>query len=108
MANTLWSYATLGHDPGAPLLDAIAAHICDRMHVFRPQASSNSLWVCSRLLLRSLQLPHTPYSNLSCPKAAQFSAALGSRPTARVTGVMRHGAALSDVVPTWHAARWQE
>jgi hypothetical protein len=48
VANTLWSYATLGHDPGAQLLDAIAAHMCDRMHVFRPQAISNSLWVRRR------------------------------------------------------------
>ncbi len=45
VANTLWSYATLGHDPGPALLDAVAAHISARMHVFRPQASSNSLWV---------------------------------------------------------------
>lgn len=45
VANTLWSYATLAHDPGSQLLDAIAAHMCDRMHVFRPQAISNSLWV---------------------------------------------------------------
>ena len=50
MANTLWSYATLGHDPGAQLLDAIAAHMCDRMHVFRPQAISNSLWVRRRCI----------------------------------------------------------
>lgn len=48
VANTLWSYATLGHDPGSQLLDAIAAHMCDRMHVFRPQAISNSLWVRRR------------------------------------------------------------
>jgi hypothetical protein len=50
VANTLWSYATLGHDPGSQLLDAIAAHMCDRMHVFRPQAISNSLWVRRRCL----------------------------------------------------------
>jgi len=73
VANTLWSYATLGHDPGAQLLDAIAAHMCDRMHVFRPQAISNSLWVraCAacRRLLRCLR----PAAHASDAPALQLS-----------------------------------
>jgi hypothetical protein len=61
VANTLWSYATLGHDPGAQLLDAIAAHMCDRMHVFRPQAISNSLWVRQGMFLLMLQPQPQPW-----------------------------------------------
>lgn len=45
VANTLWAYATLGHDPRPPLLDAMAAHVSERIHICRPQAVSNSLWV---------------------------------------------------------------
>ena len=37
IANTLWAFATLGHDPGAVLLDAAAAQMVDNIAHFRPQ-----------------------------------------------------------------------
>ena len=48
IANTLWSYATLGHHPGGSLLDAIAAQMVERIQHFRPQVLVSA---CSRLSL---------------------------------------------------------
>lgn len=42
IANTLWSYATLGHDPGSSLLDAIAAQMVERIQHFRPQVGRSA------------------------------------------------------------------
>lgn len=49
VANTLWSYATLSHDPGNALLDAMAIQMVERIQQFRPQAISNSLWAYAKL-----------------------------------------------------------
>jgi FAST kinase-like protein, subdomain 1 len=49
IANTLWSYASLGHDPGNALLDAMAIQMVERIQQFRPQAISNSLWAYAKL-----------------------------------------------------------
>ena len=49
MDKTLWSYATLGHDPQNLLLDAMAGQMAERIHHFRPQAVSNSLWAYAKL-----------------------------------------------------------
>lgn len=43
VANTLWSYATLGHDPNNLLLDAMAGQMAQNILHFRPQVSSCSL-----------------------------------------------------------------
>lgn len=42
VANTLWSYATLGHDPGQSLRDAMAVQMVARIQQFRPQAIPSS------------------------------------------------------------------
>ena len=39
----------LEHHPGAPLLDAAAAHILRRLEHFGPADTSNSLWAYARL-----------------------------------------------------------
>ncbi|KAL3149096.1 hypothetical protein ABBQ32_001939 [Trebouxia sp. C0010 RCD-2024] len=49
VANTLWSYATLGHDPNNLLLDAMAGQMAQNIQHFRPQAVSNSLWAYAKL-----------------------------------------------------------
>ena len=37
LANTLWSFATLEHDPPPQLLDAMAFQIVTKIQGFRPQ-----------------------------------------------------------------------
>lgn len=49
LGNTLWAAAVLEHHPGAPLLDAAAAHILRRLEHFGPADTSNSLWAYARL-----------------------------------------------------------
>ena len=49
VGNTLWAFAVLEHHPGAPLLDAAAAHILRRLEHFGPADTSNSLWAYARL-----------------------------------------------------------
>jgi hypothetical protein len=62
VANTLWAVATLGHNPGATLLDAASVQILRRIDQFSPQDISNSIWALARLYHHPsselLQVPH--------------------------------------------------
>ena len=42
IANTLWSFATLGHDPKEQLLDAMGIQMIARIQQFRPQVSGST------------------------------------------------------------------
>lgn len=43
LANTLWSFASLGHDPSNQLLDTMAIQMVARIQGFRPQVRSACL-----------------------------------------------------------------
>ena len=62
VANILHGFATMGHHPGAALLEACAAQALKRIHECEPQNLSNILWSCAKLqhnpgaaLLRSFE-----------------------------------------------------
>ncbi len=61
--STLWAFATLAAPPGAPLLDAAAAHTLRRLEHFGPADTSNSLWAYARLF-------HHPGADLLQARAA--------------------------------------
>ena len=49
LANTLWAYGKLDHDPGAQLLDIFCQCILKELGKFSAQNTSNMLWAFARL-----------------------------------------------------------
>ena len=49
LANTLWAYGKLDHDPGAQLLDIFCQCILRELGKFSAQNTSNMLWAFARL-----------------------------------------------------------
>ena len=49
LANTLWAYGKLDHDPGAQLLDSFCQCILKELGKFSAQNTSNMLWAFARL-----------------------------------------------------------
>ena len=49
LANTLWAYSKLDHDPGAQLLDLFCHCILRELGRFSAQNTSNMLWAFARL-----------------------------------------------------------
>lgn len=71
LGNTLWAFAVLEHHPGAPLLDAAAAHILRRLEHFGPADTSNSLWAYARLFhYPGPELLQVPLRSTSEPQSA--------------------------------------
>ena len=49
LANALWAWATLGHDPGAALLGRVGEAVERQLGAFKPQELANALWAWATL-----------------------------------------------------------
>ena len=49
LANTLWAFARLGHNPGVPLLQALAEESVKKLAGFNAQNLANTLWAFANL-----------------------------------------------------------
>lgn len=49
VANMIWAYASLAHNPPGPFLEALCEHAAHQLPHFSPQNISNTIWALATL-----------------------------------------------------------